>query len=184
MSSELMYANTYQIEEIIEHSTYSTLFVGKKGDVRQAILVRHWLTAHTATLEEQERIQAEVAALRAVRHPHLLPVKEVCITGQGIFLVNADTPAGVLSTHLARHFARPLPLEEALSLITRLGQALAALHQQGIIHGNLSPHAIFFTRSGHAFLGECRLPGILSCIPDYQPALDEGTPWCWYMAPE
>lgn len=184
MPFELMYASAYQKEEIIEHSTYSTLFVGKKGGTRQTVLVRHWLTAHAATPEEQARIQTEVAARRAVRHPHLLPVLEASMTEQGIFLVSADAPAGVLSTRLAQHFAEPLPLDEALSLITQVGQALAALHQQGIVHGNLSPHAIFFATQRHASLGECRLPGILACIPDYQPALDEGTPRCWYMAPE
>lgn len=184
MSSELTYASAYQKEELIEQSMYSTLFVGKKGDARQAVLVRHWPTAHAVTPEEQTRIQTEVAALRAVRHPHLLPVLEVSATSQGIFLLSVQTPGGVLSTHLARHFARPLPQAEALLLISQVGQALAALHQQGIIHSNLSPHAIFFDTPEHAYLGECRLAGILACIPDYQPALDEGTPRCWYMAPE
>jgi len=184
MSSELTYASAYQREELIEQCMYSTLFVGKKGDARQAVLVRHWPTAQAATPEEQARIQAEVTALRAVRHPHLLPVLEVALSHQGIFLVSARTPGGVLSTRLARRFAQPLPLDEALLLITQVGQALAVLHQQGIVHGNLSPHAIFFDTPGHAYLGECRLPGILACIPDYQPALDEGTPQCWYMAPE
>jgi serine/threonine protein kinase len=184
MSSELTYANAYQKEELIEQCMYSTLFAGKKGDARQAVLVRHWPTAQAATSEEQARIQAEVAALRAVRHPYLLPVLEVALTEQGIFLMSIRTPGGVLSTRLARRFAQPLPLDEALLLITRIGQALAVLHQQGIVHGNLSPHAIFFDISEQAYLGECRLPGILACIPDYQPALDEGTPQWWYMAPE
>jgi serine/threonine protein kinase len=184
MSSESTYAGAYQKEELIEHCTYSTLFVGKKGDARQAVLVRHWLTAHAVTLREQTRMQTEVAALRAVRHPHLLPVLEVSATDQGIFLVSAWAPGGVLSTRLARHIAEPFPLDEALLLITQVGQALAVLHQQGIVHGNLNPHAIFFDTPGHAYLGECRLAGILACIPDYQPALDEGTPRCWYMAPE
>jgi hypothetical protein len=184
MSSELMYASGYQREELIEQCMYSTLFGGRKGDARQAVLVRHWPTAQAATPEEQARIQTEVAALRAVRHPSLLPVLEVSLTDQGIFLVSARTPGGVLSTHLARRFARPFPLDEALLLITQVGQALAALHQQGIVHSNLSPHAIFLDTPGHACLGECRLPGIMACVPDYQPALDEGTPQCWYMAPE
>lgn len=184
MSSEFTYSSAYRREELIEQCMYSTLFSGKKGDARQAVLVRHWPTAHAATPEEQACIQAEVAALRAARHPHLLPILEVALTEQGIFLVSARTPGGVLSTYLARRFAQPLPLDEALPLITQVGQALAVLHQQGIVHGNLSPHAIFFDAPGHACLGECRVPGILACIPDYQPVLDEGTPQCWYMAPE
>lgn len=73
---------------------------------------------------------------------------------------------------------------QQLSIIVQVGQALAALHQHGLCHGNLMPQAVFFSEPDLVFLGEFRLPAVLACLPSYQPALEEGMPLCWYLAPE
>ncbi|MGH2480979.1 MAG: serine/threonine protein kinase, partial [Ktedonobacteraceae bacterium] len=184
MQYETLLAGAYQVEKTLYRSTYSVLCAGKRPVSGQEVRLRLWLTAHVTSPEEQQRIRAEVAAIQAVQHPHLLPILEVRATEQGVLLVSASAQAGSLNTRLSQHFLKPLPLAEALNIVNQVGQALHALHERGITHGNLTPLAIFLTEPGRVCLGEFHLHSIQHSIQGYQPLLDENIPRCWYMAPE
>lgn len=181
---ETMETGIYQIEKTVEFSTFSMLFEGKNRNTGKAVLVRRWFPASVTTAQDQARIHEEVAAFQAVQYPGLLPLLEVSTTRESVFLVSMAVPGGTLGMHLGQAFPEPLPLAEAQSIITQVGRALAALHHHGLCHGHLTPHAIFFSEPDLVFLGEFRLPSVLACLPTYQPVLEEGMPWCWYMAPE
>ncbi|MEO9031241.1 MAG: serine/threonine-protein kinase, partial [Ktedonobacteraceae bacterium] len=184
MQYETLLAGAYEVEKTLDRSTYSVLCVGKQAKTGQAVRLRLWLTAHVTSPEEQQRIQAEVAAIQAVQHPHLLSILDVRATEQGVFLASASAQNGSLNTRLSQHFLKPLPLAEALMIVKQVGQALQALHEHGITHGNLTPLAIFFTEPEHVCLGELYVLSIQQSIQGYQPLLDENIPRCWYMAPE
>ena len=184
MQYETLLAGAYLVEKTLDRSTYSVLCAGKRTVSNQAVRLRLWLTAHVTSPEEQQRIRAEVAAIQAIQNPHLLPILEVRATEQGVLLVSVSAQDGSLNTRLSQHFLKPLPLAEALTIVNQVGQALYALHERGITHGNLTPLAIFLTEPGRVCLGEFHLHSIQSSIQGYQPLLDENIPRCWYMAPE
>src|SRR5258708_4476149 len=184
MQDDPFFTGAYQIEKRLEQSAYSVLGLGKMLETGLPVMLRLWFTAHATTTAAQERIQAEVAALQQVPHPDLWPLLEVRGSAGGVFLVSVQASFGSLHERLQQPLTTPLPFAEALQLIQQVGQGLHALHQQGIIHGNLTPHAIFFNEPGHARLGEFRVKSILECIEHYQPALEESVPHCLYMAPE
>ncbi|MGH2508283.1 MAG: serine/threonine protein kinase [Ktedonobacteraceae bacterium] len=184
MQYENLLAGAYHVEKTLDRSTYSVLCVGRQVNTGKSVRLRLWLTAHATSLEEQQRIQTEVAAIQAAQHQHLLPILEVRTTGQGVFIASAATQDGSLNTRLNRHFLKPLPLAEALIIVDQVGQALQSLHEHGITHGNLTPLAIFLSEPNHVQLGEFHLSSIQQSIQGYQPLLDENIPRCWYMAPE
>jgi len=184
MQYDTFFAGAYRIEQQLQHSEYSVLALGKKRETGLPVMLRLWLTADATTAETQQRIQAEVAALQYVQHPHLLPLLEVGASAQGVFLVSMWAASGSLHDRLQHHGLTPLPYEEGLELIQQIGQGLQALHQHGLVHGNLTPHTVFFSEPEHARLGDFWQPSILASIEHYQPALEEGVPRCWYMAPE
>src|SRR5260370_3756643 len=123
MHYDTFLAGAYQIEKTLELYEYSVLGRGKKLDTGQPVLLRLWLTAHATTAEEQKHIQAEVAALQQVQHPHLLPLLEVRASAQGVLLVSASISSGSLHDRLQQHFLKPLPFEDALQIIKQIGQA-------------------------------------------------------------
>lgn len=184
MQYDTFFAGAYQIEQQLQRSEYNVLALGKKRETGLPVMLRLWLTADATTAETQQRIQAEVAAFQQVLHPHLLPLLEGGASAQGVFLVSMWAASGSLHDRLQQSVLKPLPFEEALQLIQQIGQGLQALHQHGLVHGNLTPHAVFFSEPEHARLGNFRLASILASVKHYQPALEEGVPRCWYMAPE
>ncbi len=184
MQYETLLAGAYQVEKTLDRSTYSVLCAGKQIVGGQAVRLRFWLTAHVTSPEEQQRIRVEVTAIQEIEHPYLLPILEVRATEQGVLLVSASAQDGSLNAYLSQHVLKPLPLTEALRIVNQVGQALQVLHEHGIMHGNLTPLAIFFAQPDHICLGEFHLYSIQKSIQGYQPLLDENIPRCWYMAPE
>lgn len=178
------FAGEYQIEKTLERSQYSVLCQGRKSASGQQVLLKLWLTAQITSESAQRGIREEVAALQRVIHPHLLPLLEVHVDEQKVFLVSEYAPEGSLSERLEQENGEAFSLDEKLRIIGQVGQALQELHAHGIVHGNLTPQAIFFSRSGQVKLGDVLIRSVRAHIQDYQHILDENVPHCFYMAPE
>lgn len=165
-------------------NTFCARSVQQHSETGQIVLRTWWVTAQTATASHRHRIAADVAALQAVKHPSFVPPQEVQIHPQSICLLSSLPASHPLDAYLREQFLQPLPQQEALAILTQLGQALAALHQQGRTHGHLTPHTIWISATGQVYLTEARMNSVLACIEHYQPALDQQCPRCWYLAPE
>ena len=79
---------------------------------------------------------------------------------------------GTLTERLARGH---LDLEQGRRLITQLGSALSYAHQEGIVHGAISPGAVTLDASGNGYLSTTRLVVRLTGAPQAQSR---------YLAPE
>lgn len=184
MRYDQFFAGEYQIERTLQRSQYSVLCQGKAASNGQPVLLKLWLTAQAVSEEEQTRIHEEVAAWQNLNHPNLSPVLRVQADAQKVFLVSEYMPGGSLNERLAREDEPAISLDEALKIIEQTGRALEELHAHTIIHGNLTPQAIFFDEQGLVKLSEFLVRSVLVTIQDYQHILDEDAPRCLYMAPE
>ncbi|WP_182111375.1 protein kinase [Actinotalea sp. JY-7876] len=106
---------------------------GPLGDVRRVVtLVVTRSATHTARLHER------ATALAAVRHPHVATVSGALVLPDGRLAVLHDAVAGHdLATLLA---ARPgWRAGEVVTALVPLADALAALHERGLTHGDVAP---------------------------------------------
>ena len=65
-----------------------------------------------------------------------------------------DFPEGKL---LAGMLGAPLEIEKILRIGIDIADALATVHEQGMVHGELSPHSILFANTGKAMLWDVPL---------------------------
>ncbi len=103
----------------------------------------------------------ELAVLRAVAHPHVLGLHDAVALDDGrLALVTDLLDGGTLADVVAaRGRLRP---GEVVTVLVPLARALAALHAQGVQHGDLAPGNVLFDRDGRpalADLGTTRLTG-------------------------
>jgi MFS family permease len=91
---------------------------------------------------------AEVHALRQVQHPRVLRLHEAVQAGHEVFLLLEYAPGGSLEERLARE--GPLPPAEAVRLTGEVLEGLAAVHEAGLVHGDLKPANVLLTSQGHA----------------------------------
>jgi serine/threonine protein kinase len=143
------------------------------------------LHSHHGSVENRERFLQEARLLEKLKHPHILSVTDAGFNEHRFpYLVSDYAPQGSLRNRLRRHGKRPLPLEEALSVLSQIGEGLSYAHQQNIVHRDLKPDNILFDAKGEALLADF---GIATALLANNTSMLHstgimGTPR--YMAPE
>src|SRR5712692_9197669 len=144
-----------------------------------AIKVMH--NAHLNSQKEQDLFLDEARLLEMLTHPHILPIIDVGVHEGFPYLVTEYAPNGSLLDRLKREQGKPLPLEEATTILTQIGQALHHAHEQGVVHRDLKPENILFRANGEALLADFGIAKMLATIGIREGTII-GTPP--YMAPE
>lgn len=131
--------------------------------------------------KERDSFIREARLLEQLRHPYILPIIDVGFHESCPYIVTEYAPNGSLRNRLQRHPHKPFPQEEALTILSQIGQALHHAHQQKIVHRDLKPENILFNAKGEAVLADFGVATVLSTLSMQQSSL-VGTPM--YMAPE
>jgi predicted Ser/Thr protein kinase len=139
--------------------------------------------------ERRQRFEREAETLASLSHPHICPIYDVGEHDGIAFLVMEYLQGQTLADRLAKE---RLSFDLVLRYAIQIAEALAAAHQQGVIHRDLKPGNIMLTKAGALLLdfGLAKLQGAESAG---RPLLSQsarlsgpgillGTPQ--YMAPE
>jgi serine/threonine-protein kinase len=142
--------------------------------------------------EKLARLEREAQLLAALNHPNIATLHglEEC---DGLrFLVMELVPGETLDDRLS---GGPPGLEEGLSLLRQIAEALEAAHEKGIIHRDLKPANVKVTSEGRVKLLDF---GLAKAVADETPPVHSQSPTLtrggiehgavvgttWYMSPE
>src|SRR6266851_1269779 len=117
-----------------------------------------------------------------LKHRHIMPIIDVGIFEGLPYLVVDYAQNGSLRDRLRRHPSpRPLPLDEALTILRQVGQALQYAHGMNIVHRDLKPENILFNAKDEALLADFNIATLLETAKTKSIDII-GSPL--YMAPE
>src|SRR3954447_17145409 len=114
----------------------------------------------TVSDEQRHRARAEAALLSALDHPNLVRLHSMVPAHDALVLVLDLADGGSLADLLAAR-GRLTP-GEVITAVAPVAAALAYLHGEGVVHGDVSPGNILFTAAGVPLLadvGVARLTG-------------------------
>lgn len=130
--------------------------------------------------EQSRRAQDEAGLLAALDHPNLVRLHAVVPADDAVVLVLDLAEGGSLADLLAAR-GRLAP-GEVITALAPIAAALAYLHDEHVVHGDVSPGNILFTAGGVALLadvGVARLTGVRAdpyATPAYvDPAVAAGS---------
>jgi len=123
----------------------------------------------------------EARAAARIAHPNVIPIYDVLEHGGRPVLVFEHVQGRILKEALREH--GPWAESDALSIMVRIAVGLAAAHEQGIMHLDLSPQNVMLDREGRPRIMDFGLARLRSGSEQTQSteALS-GTPR--YMSPE
>lgn len=149
---------------------------------RQGMTVVIKLIEDAPLPDESERVlfYQAVERLKTLRHPFIVPVLDAGLRERIPYVVMPYLPGGSLAGRLSAAGARPLPVENALAILTHVGSALHYAHQQGITHSDLKPANVLFDAGGSALLADFSLP----CSRPQKSQYGAATGDPFYMSPE
>ncbi|WP_415504294.1 protein kinase domain-containing protein, partial [Actinomyces slackii] len=120
-----------------------------------------------------------IAGMRALRHPALVPIREVICLPQGRAAVVMDLIEGA-SLDVVLGARGRLPSGQLATLLDALGSGLAHMHERGSIHGDVSSGNVVIDVSGQPvlidLLGSVMETGTTSCAAPERLAGGPATP--------
>src|SRR6266566_800152 len=172
----------YRIIEELASGSYGRVYKGvhiflSKRVVAIKLLQRMYLGSQ----KEREGFLQEAQFLEILKHSHILPIYDVGIDDGIPYIVAEYAPNGSLRDLLQQRYPHPLPVDEAVRILTQVGDALYYAHQQNIIHRDLKPENILFDAKGEALLADFGIAVVLETART-SPVNLVGSPL--YMAPE
>ncbi|HLZ64326.1 MAG TPA: serine/threonine-protein kinase [Ktedonosporobacter sp.] len=172
----------YRLLSRLSYSSRGSVYLGQHAifthDPVVAIKILHTSLPDD---EEREDFIREALVLKKLSHPYILPVIDAGIQNGIAYIVTAYASHGTLRAYLDQQQGHPLPLDEALTILVQIGEALQHAHEYNIVHRDLKPANILFNEHGETLLADFGLAATLHTAHSQQLNAS-GTPA--YMAPE
>jgi eukaryotic-like serine/threonine-protein kinase len=146
------------IDEILGGHYRLVRLLGRGGmsDVYEALDTRSGLAVAIKILRSSDpefvrRLAHEARALESFEHPGLVRLFETGLSGDQTFLVMEYVEGITLAESLRRH---PLATRDTAALGVSLGDALAYVHERGVVHRDVKPSNILISTNGEVKLGD------------------------------
>ena len=133
-----------------------------------------------ATRTSSDDLLREARMMAKLSHPNVVPVYEVGLDGESVFVVMEHIDGADLRAWLAAEERTP---QAILAAFAQAGQGLAAAHARGIVHRDFKPDNVLIGRDGRARVADFGLSRLVAPATGLvRVAETGGTPA--YMAPE
>jgi serine/threonine protein kinase len=170
---------TYQIDEYVGSGGQGIVYRGIDLKTSRQVALKCIRPEQMTDMKAIQRFRIEAEVNKRLNHPCIVPLYEFWSDHSGVWIVMAWLEGGNLRRRLR---SRPLNLNEAVSLLMRMGAALDAVHAVEVIHRDIKPDNILFDQVGHSYLTDFGAAKRLKVQPITQSGSLVGSPG--YHAPE
>lgn len=177
---EAALANRYAIIRPLGAGGMATVYLANELRVDRQVAIKV-LRADLSQTVGAERFAREVQFVATFEHPHIVGALDSGEADGHFWLAMPFIDGESLRQRMTRDGA--LPVDESLSIVHQVADALGYAHRRGVMHRDIKPDNILLS-NGHAFVADF---GIARAIQSNAQALTNtgvsvGTPA--YMAPE
>jgi len=131
----------FAVERLLGHGSTASVFLATDVATGAAVAIKAFRPDLAATVGPR-RFLREVAVLRLLDHPNILPVLCSDTAGALLFFVSPYARGGSLAARLA---AGPPPtLEDVLAVAPQVAAALDHAHGRNVLHRDIKPANILF----------------------------------------
>ena len=170
----------YDVERVIGSGGMGVVLKAFDSELHRYVAIKV-LKAHLADNgAARQRFAREAQAAAAIAHASVMPIHDVQSEAELPYLVMPLVTGESLQHRVDR--SGPLTVEEALGILRQTAGALAAAHEQGIIHRDVKPANILLEEGGRVLLSDFGLARAVDDTGMTRTGVVAGTPH--YMSPE
>ncbi len=145
------------IKAFAKKYSHSTYLAAPLDDPERRVVLIVFSSSLFLSSHEREIVLEKARSLKALQHPHLVPLLDLGIVDGQPFVVREYVPSWSLRSYLKQLAPKRFPLQDALTLLLQVGEALVSAHSHQIFHGNLKPENILLDAQGRALLTDFAL---------------------------
>jgi eukaryotic-like serine/threonine-protein kinase len=134
----------YTLQDRIGHGAMGAVYRAEHTLLRKAVAIKVMAAPLLDNPDARQRFLREGRTAAALKHPNVVDVTDVGVSGTTPFLVMELLDGEDLEAFLERR--KHLEEWEVAELIVPIVAALASAHEQGVVHRDLKPSNIFVAR--------------------------------------
>src|SRR5579883_2441648 len=125
----------YRITAALNSGAFGRIYQGVHLYLTNRIVAIKLLhLTYLGSQEERESFLKEAQFLELLKHPHILPIYDVGIDDGTPYIIAEFAAHGSLRERMQAYRPNLLPLDDVLTIISQVGQALDYVHKQNIVH--------------------------------------------------
>jgi eukaryotic-like serine/threonine-protein kinase len=140
LASGIVVAGKYVVERPLGHGGMGAVYVISHAQTGKRMAMKTLLPEFVENADIVSRFLREAQVMGRLHHRHVVDVFDVGRDGDVLFIVMELLEGKPLSDLLAD---TTLTLEDALTILMRTMEGVAAAHDQGVVHRDLKPDNIF-----------------------------------------
>ncbi|MCG9892024.1 MAG: protein kinase [Thermosynechococcaceae cyanobacterium MS004] len=144
-AGDLLQYGKYQIDDVLSVKGGSITYRATQCDRAQRVVIKTVAAEYRTADLGIARFLAEARRLAQVHHAHLVRVFDCFVENGRLFLVTEFLAGQTLAQRMTQGL---IPLADGLRYIHQVGQAIASLHQQGLLHRDIKPSNIMLVDNG------------------------------------
>lgn len=131
-----VFEGKYRVERLLGRGGMGEVYAATHLLLNKPVAVKVLLPELADDVRMAERMTREARAASATGHPHIALVTDMGWTGERPFLVMELLAGETLHERISRG---PIPVEQALTWMDQLLDALQVVHEQRLVHRDLKP---------------------------------------------
>ncbi len=176
-------ADRYDVRQSLGKGGMGEVFLAFDRSTQQTVAIKV-VREESRMPGDDEALRQELLLARQVSHPNVCRVHDLCPSPWGPILVMEHIPGLTLHTHIRRKKAQGgYSSDEFRQIASQVAAGLAAIHDQGLVHGDFKPGNVMITE-GRAIILDFGFAQERARVSARRPGAppDGGTPN--YMSPE
>ena len=172
----------YVLIEQIGEGGFGSVWKAHQPSVNRDVAIKMIHPEQSGSPEFIRRFEAEAQLVAKLEHPHIVPLYDYWRDPDGAFLVMRLLRGGSLLNLMTSGM---MGLETVLRVMSQIGEALHAAHQQGVVHRDVKPANVLLDEDGRAYLtdfGIAKTGANQNALESTQDGRITGSPG--YMSPE